>query len=410
MMNILIPNATSKRNIGDLAALESLVHLLRKNFSQDAFITIHSYEPNAHDPTLANRINHTLYDWVAFADTRVFVRIFRLISLIIHYFTNRLNVAILKRGKLQELIDDYKNADLIVFVGGGYLRPKKGVLPSINLLMLLSLFEFAKLFPAKKIVCPMSFGPFAYEWQERIAVKALRGLDVVSVRESPSYDLLNKKYGLDNVFLSCDFALLINGLHRVKHVNKSPILGFTIRRWFDGKKQDDFERSFAEAIIQFVKAFCVQVQPIIQVDGQSRMEFDEIVTEKIAAHLKKDGISVLPTIKVTSVKQGLMGYAELDILLGMRMHSNILAAVVGTPFVAVSYEYKTEGIAEQLGVSQYVIKSEDVDENKLFGLLLSAYKNKDALSTVLSNSIKDIKNNEIPKWDTIFSKAAPMNI
>lgn len=402
-MNILIPNASSKKNIGDLAALESLISILRKNFGNNAFITVHSYEPEMHRSNLAERIDYNLYAWVAFADKRVFKRFIRLAHLLALYFTNRFRLPIFKRSKLQELINDYKRADLIVFVGGGYLRPKTGILPSINLFMLLSLFAFAKLFPAKKIICPMSFGPFAYEWQERIAARTLRGLSVVSVRERISYELLTKKYRLSNIILSCDFALLLSGLKINDPIGSKPILGFTIRDWFEEKKQKDFEYAFAKAVIQFAKNFDIKIQPIIQVDGGNGIDFDELVTENIVKYLKQNGIIPLPSIKITSVEQALDVYANVALLLGMRMHSNILAAVSGTPFVAISYEYKTEGVVEQLNNSEYVIKSEDVDEHKLLKLLITAYKNKSILSNTLLNSIQELKSKELLIWNGIFS-------
>ena len=97
-------------------------------------------------------------------------------------------------------------ADLVVFPGGGYLRSKKGITQSLNLLMYLAIFYFAKLGRAKLLVAPISFGPFAYKWHERISAHVLKKSDVIMVREKISFEMINPgnrddpfKYYKDNV-------------------------------------------------------------------------------------------------------------------------------------------------------------------------------------------------------------------
>ena len=50
---------------------------------------------------------------------------------------------------------------------------------------------------------------------------------------------------------------------------------------------------------------------------------------------------------------------------GMRYHSNIFAAKMGTPFIAIGYEEKMYGFMENWGLKDYLIKIDELDYIKL---------------------------------------------
>jgi colanic acid/amylovoran biosynthesis protein len=52
-------------------------------------------------------------------------------------------------------------------------------------------------------------------------------------------------------------------------------------------------------------------------------------------------------------------------LVGMRYHSNIFAAKMGVPFVAIGYEEKMYGFMEEHGLTDYLIKIDDLCEKSL---------------------------------------------
>lgn len=207
-VRILIPNATSPKNIGDLAMLVSLIDLINKSV-ENAYIIVHSSDPLLHDKKIANKIDDTLYSWAAFENRSVASRVYRLFLLISSYLQIKLSFLPLLNKRLNNLVNDYKTADIIIFVGGGYLRSRKGFTQSLNLIMQLLLFQYAKLFNSRKIVSPISFGPFAYKWQESLSAKILNGLEIIAAREEFSYQLM-KNNKVPNLILSSDHALLLN--------------------------------------------------------------------------------------------------------------------------------------------------------------------------------------------------------
>lgn len=401
---ILIPNATSPRNLGDLAMLESLVSLVKEHYP-NASITIHSVEPRLYGKNKF-KVRDTLYSWAVFSRLHSASRIVRLIQLGIAYFSikYKLKPALsLINSRLAQLVHDYAEADIIFFVGGGYLRSKKGVTQSLNFIMQLVMFKFANLFHAKKYIAPVSFGPFAYKWQELFAAHCLRNSQLVTVREEYSLSIL-QKYHMDNLHLSFDHALLTERYKSKKNGRKKIVLGFTVREWLDKEKQRGFEDSLVSVLKKFSNVTGATIKPIIQVDAPLYGEDDKKVTKRIVARLKKYRVKldkVAHEKSLTSIKKI---YTNIDLLLGMRMHSNILAAVQHTPFVAISYEHKTEGISKLLKLDKYSIKCDEVDEEKLFALLMRAYKQRKILKNKLVNTIKRIQKNEQEKWSQFLSQ------
>lgn len=65
-------------------------------------------------------------------------------------------------------------------------------------------------------------------------------------------------------------------------------------------------------------------------------------------------------------------------VIGMRYHSNIFSAKMGTPFISISYEQKMQGFMEKIQLSQYCINLADLSAdllNKKFKLLCDNYDN-----------------------------------
>lgn len=398
-MRILIPNGTSPRNIGDQAMLEGLLKLLQKSHS-GASVTVHLTDPSLYRKTKQYVVRHTLYSWAVFADSRFFVRSIRLVELVLAYIFPKWGII---DRELQTLLDDYLSADLIIFVGGGYLRSKTGIKQSLNLLMQLVMFVFAKRVHTKTIVAPISFGPFGYRWQENLVAWTLRRVHAVSVRESISYSLL-KKHHMPKLIQSCDHAFFIDPLRNTptKQSHRT-VVGFTIRNWGDETRQQKTIQAYIQALSTFARKTSAVIRPIIQVDSPMYGDLDASITEFIRKELRVMDIGVLPTKTIRDVRDGKIQYNSLDILLGMRMHSNILAASQGVPFVAISYEHKTEGIAKQIKMEKYCIRYERVNNNKLFEMLMKAYKNRRRLNSQLTGTIGLIRSKGINQWQNLLS-------
>lgn len=67
---------------------------------------------------------------------------------------------------------------------------------------------------------------------------------------------------------------------------------------------------------------------------------------------------------------------QLYAVIGMRYHSNIFSAKMGTPFISVSYEQKMQGFMEKMDLLDYCIRIDDLSVNNLkekFDILVNNY-------------------------------------
>jgi colanic acid/amylovoran biosynthesis protein len=388
-LRILIPNATSPKNHGDQAMLNVLITLIQTTYPQ-ASITVHSVDPQLYiNPGFI--VKQTLYSWAVFTDKRIVSRMLRVSALFVQYLCN-----FSLYTDLSNLLTDYRNADLILFVGGGYVRSRKGLTQSLNLYMQLMMFKYAAVFRAKKIVAPISVGPFGYKWQERLSAKVLEDMDLVALREDISYSIV-QQYGLKNIVRAADHALLTKNVAS-KNTHKQLIIGFTIRQWLDKRKQSAFETSIVTALEKFARLTGIKIQPILQVDASEYGEDDSAATNVVIQELKNKGVEVLPIKKIHSVQDALTVYSSLTLFLGMRMHSNIFASIQGIPFVAISYEHKSEGIARQLGMEKYCISCQKIESKKLYDLLVEVYTKRKILSKQLTDILQTIQKKETKDW------------
>ena len=392
-MNILIPNAASPKNIGDLAILTGLLLMLPQNCK----IKIHSHDPYSLSKELNQKqTSQTLYSWAVFEKKDIINRISRIMLLVLGIF---FKIRFAHQRVLSKILDDYQNADIILFTGGGYLRSQNGITQSLNLIMLLLMLYYASTYKAKKIIAPISFGPFAHKWQERLSGRVIKNFDIIMAREKYSYKIL-KKYTSQNLLLSADTSFLLK-YPRKKPSSKKLILGFTIRKWFDRANQEEFEENFAKALIQFSKKSNCVIQPIVQVDAPEYGDVDLVITKNIMKILHQNEIKTNPIVLVNKLST-IKIYKKVDLLLGVRMHSNILAALQGTPFIAVSYEHKTIGISKSLDIGNYCIDIKKANSNALYKKLILLEKEREEISKKLYFSLGKIRTRENKTWKKIF--------
>lgn len=70
--------------------------------------------------------------------------------------------------------------------------------------------------------------------------------------------------------------------------------------------------------------------------------------------------------------------SKLYAVVGMRYHSNIFSAKMGTPFISISYEQKMKGFIQTIGLEEYCIDINSLDFDELenrFSRMVSNYSN-----------------------------------
>ena len=63
-------------------------------------------------------------------------------------------------------------------------------------------------------------------------------------------------------------------------------------------------------------------------------------------------------------------------VIGMRYHSNIFSAKMGTPFISISYEQKMQGFMKKMELDRYCISLDELSDEELkkrFSILADNY-------------------------------------
>ena len=103
---------------------------------------------------------------------------------------------------------------------------------------------------------------------------------------------------------------------------------------------------------------------------------------------------------------------QLYAVIGMRYHSNIFSAKMGTPFISISYEQKMKGFMEKMDLVEYCIDlqnlSKDVLKNR-FEYLVKQYDeyrkflcNKHTFMKTEAHKTTDILETILEREDTVI--------
>ena len=91
------------------------------------------------------------------------------------------------------------------------------------------------------------------------------------------------------------------------------------------------------------------------------MEAAEMVASKVKVPVK-----VID--RELTIDEAVAYTAEFDMIIGMRLHSLIMAGAVGTPMIALSYDPKVRGFIKEMKLS-YCIDTENIDRNDLITMV-----------------------------------------
>ncbi|MBO5135961.1 MAG: polysaccharide pyruvyl transferase CsaB [Clostridia bacterium] len=257
-----------------------------------------------------------------------------------------------------------KNTKLFISGGGSLLQD---VTSRKSLAYYVALINMAKKCKTKTMVYANGIGPVNYESSKKKTKEALRGVDIITLRENSSFEEL-KNLGIEdkNVTVTADPVFLLEPREDIDEKLKSVGLEgkkffcISVRNW--KKLPDDFADrigGFANKISERYGLVPVFIPMQISVDGELTKEIMSKVKGQKAVILSSCGPEML---------MGILKKAEF--VLGMRLHILIYSAKAGTPVIGLDYDPKVRATMEYLG-QDYI---ENVEETNVKRLELFAEK------------------------------------
>ena len=397
--SILISHVYSYDNKGDAALLSVLLDEVRRVFDEPR-ITVQTMDEVAPGeqfegaevfPSLMSlgrfRSNQNVFARTGYWISSV------LATLLWAHVYRRTGRSIRIPAAMRRVCVQYAEADLVVGVGGGYLRGWRTVASVVNVVLLTQPLRISAVLGKKTVLFSQSFGPFGWRIEELIVRRALRrGVDLVLVREDKSMALL-KRIGADSrAIRSVDAGFLLAerdqvDLRRLVGLGDGkPVVGFTVRKWLRADGQDAYESAVAE-LADFVATECgMSVVFIPQVTSESHGDDDRVASVDVRARMVHPELAQVVTEQFDH-HQIKSVYAGLDYLVGTRFHSVIFALTAGVPALAIEYEHKTSGILKDLALEQWSVPIDAVTGEDLMRRFRDLVATRERYLEILSENL-----------------------
>ena len=273
-------------------------------------------------------------------------------------------------------------SDLVISGGGGLLQD---VTSWRSPLYYLAVVELARRAGRPVAFVGQSVGPLrrpAIRWLVR---RVLSGVGALAVRDRVSREaLLGLGLGRE-VEVTADLAFLmpppteeeIEAARRKAGVaaGEGPVAAVALRPDPAGEGGEDTAGRLGEAIGGVcgelgLRPLLVAMQPSQDVEFAGR----------VAAGMPLGAGAVAP---VMPARELLALIAGCNLLIGMRLHALVFAALAGVPLVAISYDPKVDGLMEQLGM-EAAASSKRLDSRALTNAIRTTWEGREAARAALA--------------------------
>lgn len=374
-MKVLISHIYSSDNKGDAALLSVLIRDIRRQFGSTTEITLLTLDNTAGNDTfegLPLKPSFMYYAHNTYSNRllKLLNSTYIIVSTMLWARLHKLNIKFPIDENLLAICEEYASSDMVIAVGGGYLRSNRKFASMADLLLMLHPISFMNTLDKPTFLYTMSIGPLFRTVERRLVAHYLKKIPAIFIRENKSLKLLHELGIRDNVIRSIDSGFqfsseqTIDLREKLNIDNSCILLGITARKWLDDKAQKKYEIEMACAIDAIMQKYDIQVVFIPQVTSKHHGDDDRIVNESIRSRMvNKKGVHTL-TGDYNHFEIKAM-YNELNYIIGTRFHSVIFSLTSYVPAIAIEYEHKTSGIMQDLGIEKWSIKIEDVTSQGL---------------------------------------------
>ncbi|MCK8828119.1 polysaccharide pyruvyl transferase CsaB [Natroniella acetigena] len=254
-------------------------------------------------------------------------------------------VKAISRTNLVEVVAQLKKTDLLISGGGSLLQDVTG---RKTIPYYLSIIILAKALKVPVFFCAQGVGPINAVINQKLVKSVLNRVDLITVRDQKSKELL-RQIGVEGlIYVTADpvFMLQPTKEKRIKAILAEEgidlaqqTVGISIRPWGD----NSYLKRLAVVLEQFREEFAIQLL-LIPLHYPADLE----VSHKLRSLMEGEVAIVTGNYSPQEVL-GLVG--QVDLLLGVRLHSLIFAALNQMPLLGISYDPKIDSFLASLDLS-----------------------------------------------------------
>ncbi|MCD8237979.1 MAG: polysaccharide pyruvyl transferase family protein [Clostridiales bacterium] len=281
-----------------------------------------------------------------------------------------------------------READLVIHAPGGpsigdiYYKAEKLYLWRLNLIRRMGI---PYMFYAP------SMGPFKNKERSALREEVLRGAEKIILRDPISIGYLNDflpdlkaEHAFDSA-LQHDVDMAVNSLIYNKYSDlknfiesHEKCIGITITdlKWHPVHKNDSSAEKITEAFHKFIEQKVGEGYGVVFIPQLYGTGNDTELMNKFMIKGHTFMVDAFEEDHDAYFQQYVVG--KLYAVVGMRYHSNIFSAKMGTPFISVAYEQKMSGFMKSIGLSEYCLDLSELSYDRLnnrFNALIADYDN-----------------------------------
>lgn len=401
-INILITDYHCASNRGDAAILEGLVRSLKSIFPNSVIKVMTEYPESA---KIINQVYSIQQKMVPFRWNKIRKNIASVYLLIGgSFFRKGINIFGIKPLMKKLSLESYLEAHLVISTGGSFLNDF--YFPG-NLSRFWG-FYFAKTLGKPVAIYAQSIGPLNKPFCNWIARHILNKVDLIILRDKESYNIIDslrinkpKKYlGVDasfNMNLLNRKILQKRALEKYSFSQKNKLMvSISVRDWECYKKKDGKDiyissiAKLADWLVLEKKAKVIFASTCTNFDGYHHD--DRVLAQKIIKkmeHADRENPKIL--FGEYTPQELSHFYGKMDLHIGTRMHSIILAMLSGTPAVAIQYEFKTGNLMKLFRLEDYLLDINSISFEKLTNLVEDALINKRKIRNEINTNLPIIR-------------------
>lgn len=286
------------------------------------------------------------------------------------------NVNAIDRYNVFSIINKLMNSDALVFGGGSLLQD---ITSKRSIYYYLFLIRLAKMMNNKVIMLSQGIGPIVNENSMKAVQCTLGYVDFITVRDKHSKEFL-ESIGMDTnkIFLSTDPVINLRaGENYVSKNSSKKKVCFSLRNW----KNADVSQKISQVAEKLIEnnIECYFIPFYYNEDLELIDEVEKNIGNKAVYYKEK-----LTTNEAFDIIK------DMDVLVGVRLHSLIFAAAANVPFAAVSYDHKVDHFANSVNM-KVACSIDNIDVNLLYNEIIDKINNEDEEKRKLSESVASIR-------------------
>ena len=239
--------------------------------------------------------------------------------------------------------DSIKNCDILISGGGSLLQD----VTSLKSLIYYIGVIFTALFLRKKVqIFAQGIGPINSKVGQILTKIALKNCEKISVRDKKSQELL-KSWNISSELVH------------------DPILDLDLpKKNLKGKVGIQL-RNFPTLTDEFLKNLSKEVAKRFSDKKIEVLSFQDAldlpVCEKFASMLRKSGLNV-DVLSEMTINDVFDKVSELEYMIGMRFHANVVAIKSGVKTLAINYDIKVKKLSEEFDLPIIELSQKDFSE------------------------------------------------